>query len=155
MPARMSTGFINLLGNAIVTGLTDGVIRFYNGSQPADANYAPSGDLIGSATQDGGAFTNGSATNGLELTNTNGVLTIKSGENWIFKSVQAGTVRWARFEANADDDDSESTTLVRLDLSVGVTTGNIKMPQGITFTAADQLAPISAFTLTLARTVAA
>lgn len=151
MAVRFSTGERDSVADKIVADFADGVIDLYDGSQPASANDAPNGTKIGSITESGGAFSHGSATNGLELqSNSDGTISIKSGETWIFTSAQAGTVRWGRLKTNATDDDSSSTSQKRIDFSVGVTTGNMKIAQGVTFTAASQTATISAFTLTIA-----
>jgi len=104
-----------------------GVIRVYSGAQPASANDAPTGTLLGSITKDGGAFVEGVATNGLTLGAPVGRTVSKSTDVWKFTGVAAGTMGWFRFQANAADNDSSSTVLVRIDGSIGITSGDMRV----------------------------
>jgi len=104
-----------------------GVIRVYSGAQPLSADSAVTGTLLGSVTKDGAAFTEGSPTNGLTLAAPSGRTVGKSTDVWKFTGAAAGTMGWARFQANATDDDSLSTALVRIDMSVGITSGDMRV----------------------------
>lgn len=151
MAIRFSTGERDSVADKIVLDFADGVIDLYDGSQPASSDDVPNGNKIGSVTESGGTFAHGSAANGLEIqSNSDGTISIKAGESWRFTSTQAGTVTWGRFKTNAPDSDASSTTQKRMDFSVGVTTGNMKIGQGVTFTAASQTADISTFSLNIA-----
>lgn len=68
MTIRASTGLKNaMLGEVgLKAALADGVIRVYSGAQPAAADNAVTGTLLMEITVDAGAFSHGSATNGLE-----------------------------------------------------------------------------------------
>jgi len=137
MAVKFSTGTLTrLLGkNGTDTGadglrgiFTNCVIRFYSGAQPATADAAPTGTLLGSVTIAGGAFSHGSSTNGLNFGAPIGSTLAKaSAEDWKFKGVAAGTIGWFRFQANATDDNSSSTTLPRIDGSVGITSGDMRV----------------------------
>lgn len=149
MPARMSTGLRDSVADKIVADFTDCVIDVYDGVQPASPNDVPAGTKIGSITESGGAFSHGSATNGLEFqSNSDGTMTIKSGETWIFTSIAAGTARWARIKTNATDDNTSSTTQKRFDFDIGINTGNLRMTK-VAFTAAAQTATVTAATITI------
>jgi len=104
-----------------------GVIRIYSGAQPVSADAAATGTLLGSITKDGAAFVEGTATNGLTLAAPSGRTVSKSADVWKYTGVAAGTMSYARFQANAVDDDTLSTSLVRIDMSVGITSGDLRM----------------------------
>ena len=137
MAVKFSTGAIaKMLGkNGTDTGadglrgiFTNGVIKLYTGAQPATADDAPTGTLLGDITVNGGAFTEGSATNGLNFGAPSGKTISKaSGETWKFTGSAAGTIGWFRFQANAVDNDSSSTSLSRIDGSVGITSGDMRL----------------------------
>lgn len=124
MAFRLSTGLRNaLLGgaNGFKGALADGKIRIFSGSQPVNANNAEQGTLLLEITVDGGAFTHGSPTNGLEFgTPSAGSIAKATGEVWRGTAVAAGTAAWGRFVGNATDDGGLSATLPRLDFTVGL-----------------------------------
>jgi hypothetical protein len=130
-----STGLITKLfgeqgvesgANGLKGLMKNGVIRVYTGAQPTSADAATTGTLLGSVTKDGAAFTEGSAGNGLQLLAPSGRTVSKSADVWKYTGVAAGTMGWFRFQANAVDDDTSSTTLVRIDGSVGITSGDMR-----------------------------
>jgi hypothetical protein len=129
MAYRFSTGAFNSLLAKTKDDLANGAINFYTGAQPASPDAAPTGTFLGRATLAGGAWTAGSATNGLEFDTPVGAnMTKAPAEEWKFVCSVAGTIGWARFVSNsASDTGGVSTTLVRHDLSVGVTTGDLQM----------------------------
>lgn len=137
MAVKFSTGAIaKMLGkNGTDSGadglrgiFTNGVIKLYTGAQPADADAAPTGTMLGNITVDGAAFTEGSPTNGLNFGAPSGKTISKaSGETWKFTGSAAGTIGWFRFQANAVDNDSVSTSLSRIDGAVGVTSGDMRL----------------------------
>ena len=137
MAARYSEGLLNkLLGeqgveagaNGMKGIFKDAVIDVYTGGQPATANAAPTGTFLGRVTLNAGAFTEGVATNGLEFDPPSaGELLKAAAETWQLKGVAAGVAGWFRLRGNAVDDGSLSTTLPRLDGSVGTTAGDMLM----------------------------
>lgn len=130
MAIRFSTGLRNaILGTASFKDtFQDGVIYLYSGVQPSSADDAVQGTLLGIVTQDAGAFTHGSATNGLEFgTPSSGVLDKAGAETWQFEAIASGTIGWFRLTGNANDDGTSSTTLPRVDGSVGRTGGDLNL----------------------------
>ena len=136
MTILYSTGLITkLLGeqgvdsgaNGLRGLMKAGVIRVYSGAQPVSADAAITGTLLGSVTKDGAAFVECSAGNGLTLLAPSGRTVSKSADVWKYTGVAAGTMGWFRFQANATDDDTLSTSLVRIDGSVGITSGDLRL----------------------------
>jgi hypothetical protein len=128
MAERLSNGFVNGVNitGSVKTLMTNGIIHIYTGSQPVDADAAETGDLIAIITLASGAFTPGSATNGINLaaTSTGGVISKASGEVWSGVGTAlagAGKVAgWFRWYGNARILGA-STTGVRLDGAIGTT----------------------------------
>jgi hypothetical protein len=156
MAVKFSTGVISRIfgKNGTDTGadgfrgvFTNGVIRFYSGAQPASADAATTGTLLGSVTIAGGAFVHGTATNGLNFgAPVLKVVSKAAAEDWKFKGIAAGTIGYFRFQGNATDDNLASTTLPRVDGSVGITSGDLRLS---TVTAAvDSIITIDAFSVT-------
>ena len=156
MAVKFSTGAIaKMLGkNGTDTGadglrgiFTNGVIKLYTGAQPATADDAPTGTFLGDITVNGGAFVEGSATNGLNFGAPSGKTISKAtGETWKFTGSAAGTIGWFRMQANAVDNDSSSTSLSRIDGSVGVTSGDMRLTS--VTSAVGTSITIDAFTIT-------
>lgn len=130
MTIRISTGLKDaMLGEiGLKAALADGVIRIYSGAQPASPDSPATGTLLGEITVDGGAFTHGSPTNGLEWDiPTGGVIKKPVAVRWEGRGVAKGTAGWARFCGNALDSGDASTTLPRIDMAVGKTTGDLQI----------------------------
>jgi len=122
MAIRFSTGLRDkLLGsNSFKDIFQDGIIYIYSGVQPASADDPVQGTLLGKVTQDAGDFTFGSATNGLEFgAPSGGAIDKASAENWKFLGETDGTAGWFRLMGNDLDDLQSSTTLPRMDGSIG------------------------------------
>ena len=104
-----------------------GVIAVYSGTQPATADTAESGTLLGYITVDSGAFTPGSETNGLVWDDAvAGVCGKPSTDEWSITPVASGTAGWARLYAN-DMTTGASSTAVRIDMACGVGAGELRM----------------------------
>lgn len=130
MTVRASTGLKDaMLGTTGLQGaLQDGVLRFYSGAQPASADNAISGTLLLEVTLDGGAFSHGSPTNGLEWdTPSGGTISKPPSDTWVGNGIANGVAGWARYCANPLDDGTESTTLARVDVAVGKGTGDLQV----------------------------
>jgi hypothetical protein len=132
---RFSSGLRNYIANtgSLKAAFANGVLDLYSGSQPSSANNAITGTLLARVTKDGGAFTAGVSTNGLNLDTpvvdgTNVTISKVAADNWKSTAVAAGTIGWGRFKANATDNEGASTTLVRLDFSVGVVGADMNIP---------------------------
>lgn len=128
MTIRLSTGLRDRLAGTtgFAAAFANGVIEIYTGAQPASADAAVTGTLLGTVTLNSGAFTPGTATNGLTFaTAANGTVS-KSGV-WSFNGVAAGTAGWFRFKGNAVDAGGASTTLPRMDGSVATSGADLNL----------------------------
>lgn len=153
MTIRFSTGtFEKLLGDAAqdsgangVRGIFKyGIIELRSGSQPATADAAPTGTLMGIITVGGNTVTPGNPLNGLSFSAPSGTtLTKTAAETWKFTALVTGTIGWFRLKGNAYDGDLLSTSLPRIDGSVGLSgAGDLTMTTasvttGITYTLDD------------------
>ncbi len=124
MAERLSTGFVNAIAatGSVKDVMANGVIHIYTGTQPTNADSAETGTLVMKITKDGGAFTPGVATNGLNMgTVTAGVLA-KNSDTWKGTGLAAaGTgvnAGWFRWYAN-DVTTGASSTAVRVDGAIG------------------------------------
>lgn len=128
MTIRQSTGMrTGLAGSSGFKELFEaGVIELRSGPQPASADDAASGDLLALVTLNGGSFTPGSPTNGLTLGAPAAGKVEKTGV-WSYTGLMAGTVGHFRYRANAADGGGSSTTLVRMDGSAGVGSGDLQL----------------------------
>lgn len=114
-----------------------GALYGYAGVQPDSANDAVTGyTLLAIASKNGDTFVPGDTVtgNGIEFddavydSDLNAVLLgVVAGFNLMFKGVTGanGNMGWCRLVANPVDNGASSTTLYRLDMSVGVTTGDV------------------------------
>ena len=78
--------------------------------------------------EDSGAFTHGTATNGINFdAPVSAVLSKAAAEVWSGLGVAAGTIGWFRFSGNPLDDGSSSTTLARIDGSCAKVGGDLEV----------------------------
>ena len=128
MTVRLSTGLRTLLAGStgFAAALEKGVIEIYTGAQPASADAAVTGTLLGTVTLNSGAFTPGSPTNGLTFAAAAAGVVSKTGV-WSFNGIAAGTAGWFRFKGNAVDTGALSTTLPRMDGSVATSGGDLNL----------------------------
>jgi hypothetical protein len=107
-------------GGSLKDIMKDGKFCIYSGSQPADADTAVSGTLLMTITVGRGAWVAGAFDNGLEFENDplSGEIE-KNSEIWSGIGLANGTAGWFRFYANPTDAGTASTTLARIDGSVG------------------------------------
>ena len=132
MAVRLSTGAVNALAGG---GAGDGsfkdifanaVIVIRNGTQPATADAAETGDVLGMITVDGDTFTAGVADNGLNWdAAVDGVCAKPSAEEWAIIPSASGAAGYGRLYAN-DMTTGASTTAVRMDLACGVGAGELR-----------------------------
>ena len=132
MAVRLSTGLVNALAGG---GAGDGsfkdifanaVIVIRTGTQPATADAAETGDVLGMITVNGGAFTAGVTTNGLNWdAAVAGVCAKPAAEEWAIIPTASGTAGYGRLYAN-DMTTGESTSAVRMDLACGVGAGELR-----------------------------
>ena len=115
-------------GGALKDIFHDAILNIYSGTQPADPDTAVSGTKLLAITVDAGAFVAGAFDNGLEFgAAALGVIAKAAGETWQGTGIAAGTAGWFRLSANPTDDGSASTTLPRIDGSVGTSGADLNM----------------------------
>jgi len=135
-------------GGSLKDIMRNGVLKIYSGSQPALGDTAYSGTLLCTITESSGAFTPGSEANGLEFGDeASGYVEKCADETWSGVASATGTAGWFRFYANATDAGALSTTLPRIDGSIGTSGADLNMSStaitsGATYT-------IDSFKLTL------
>ena len=129
MTVKLSTGFRDaLLNNQGFSEIfSAGVIAVYTGAQPATADDAATGTLLGYITKDGAAFVPGSPTNGLSWGTAAGGVINKNSDNWRLTGAAAGTAGWSRLMGNAADNGLASTTLPRIDGAIATSGGEINL----------------------------
>jgi len=119
MSIKLDTATMAAIANAVGNELANGVIGVYSGTQPSSADDAETGTLLAWITKDGGDFTSGVATNGLNFeTSTDGKLEKLASETWTGEFIADGTMGWFRFYANTVVT-GDSTTAKRVDGRVG------------------------------------
>lgn len=117
MAERLSTGHANAQLADFVSDYANGVMEIYSGTQPtnADTTEVGGGTLLAIITEDGGAFTGGSSTNGLNFgTPSSGVVDKSSSETWKGTILASGVAGWFRFYSNAYTKGA-STSALRFD----------------------------------------
>lgn len=130
MTIRFSTGLRNAIAGTIgfKGAFVNSVIYIYSGSQPADPDNAVSGTLLGIVTKNGDTFAFGSPTNGLNYdAPVAGVASKAAAEDWKFDGIADGTAGWFRQMGNASDALGSSTTLCRMDGSVGTSGADLNL----------------------------
>ena len=128
MTVRLSTALRNnLVGTTgFAATFANGVIDIYSGAQPATADSAVTGVLLGTVTLNSGAFTPGSPTNGLTFATAANGGVLKSGV-WSFNGVATATAGWFRLRGNTADGGGLSTSLARLDGSIGTSGADLNL----------------------------
>lgn len=130
MTVRLSTGLRTNLAGPTGFGATfeAGVMHIYSGPQPATADSPVTGTLLGIVTKDGAAFVAGSPTNGLSFDDpVAGIVAKQPADAWRFTGLAIGTAGYFRLIGNAADAGGSSTTLPRLDGSIGTSSGDLKL----------------------------
>lgn len=148
MTVRLSTGLRTALAGTTGFGsaFANGVIEIYSGTQPATADAAVTGSLLGTVTLSSGAFTPGVATNGLTFAAASAGAISKSG-TWSFNGAANGTAGWFRLKANAVDAGAISTSAIRLDGSVAVSGADLNLSNIVIASGAPNT--IDSFTFTI------
>lgn len=138
MAIRLSSGLQRhlLATGPLSTALAFGVIHIYSGPQPASADAAPTGTLLGRITDGGGPFTHGSPTNGLllDLAPQVNSLVKAFSQTWVLHPLTVGNAGWWRFKANPFDADDESLSALRMD-------GTVSQPYSELFLPSTSLVP--------------
>lgn len=119
MAIRLSTGLRNKMldggtGGGIKEALASGFIAILTGSQPASADAAATGTLLGTVT------VNGDGVTGLTFdAAVAGVISKAAAEAWKFTGLAAGIAGWYRFYEAGDTITSISTSAARIDGAIG------------------------------------
>ncbi|CAG36727.1 hypothetical protein [Desulfotalea psychrophila] len=120
MSVKKAKGMILAELIAFAARFAGGVLHIYSGTQPASADDAEAGTLLGIITVDGLAHTPGEVTNGLNFGSpVDGVISPAEGEEWKGTWVATGEATWFRFY-DKDEITDASDVAVRWDGSVGV-----------------------------------
>lgn len=131
MAVNCSTGFRSrILGPSSFESIFNyGCIEIRTGPQPASADEAATGSLIGRITADGGAWVAGNTANGLRFVRNAHVARNDPSQNWILSGLDEGTPGWFRLVGNAADDGGFSVSLPRVDGAIGLAeaTGEFQM----------------------------
>jgi hypothetical protein len=109
--------------------MANGVLCIYSGTQPTDADAAETGTLLCKITKGSGAFTPGTATNGINFDNaTGGALLKAAAEVWSGVNVATGTAGWFRLYANAMTTGADATgAALRCDGAISTSGAQINM----------------------------
>jgi len=117
MALQVSTRFKQLIlgPHAFSDIFLNGSIAIYTGTQPAYADSSATGTLLARITQDGGAWTAGSPTNGLKFTLASGYVLRDPAQQWRMNVTATGTAGWWRLYANSPDSGQASFSYPRVD----------------------------------------
>jgi len=123
------TILMSFKGGSLKEVFMDGVLRIYSGSAPSTADAAVSGTLLCEITVSSGAFVHGTAANGLEFGDAaSGVIAKASGETWSGVGIGGGgTAGYFRLVGNASDTGVLSTTLPRIQGTIGTSGADLNM----------------------------
>lgn len=103
------------------------VIDIYSGSQPANADAAETGTKLVTITLSSGAFSGGSAANGINFdVAASGTLSKDADETWSGEGLADGTAGWFRMYDNSYTTGA-STSAIRLDGSVATSGGQLNL----------------------------
>jgi len=136
MALSYSTGLVHALLNTTANGgksfgeaFNNCIILIYGGIRASNADAAVgAAPLLGEVTLNGGDFTPGVATNGLQFgPAANRTIDRLSSQTWQFKGLLNGTATWFRVVGNAADNGLASTTLPRLDGTIAPFGGDVTL----------------------------
>jgi len=114
-------------GGSLSGILRNGVISLYSGTQPASADDAETGTLLGNISLSSGAFVGGSQTYGINFdVAATGVLAKDVDEVWSGTAVATGVAGWFRFYDNTKTT-GLSATAVRLDGAIATSGSELNM----------------------------
>lgn len=151
MALILSTAFREgILGRSSFDDLMNyGSIRIFSGPQPATADAAEQGTLLGVVTAGGGAWSAGSPDNGLIYTRNGLYLVNDATQQWLFTALASGTAGWFRVVGNAADTGGNDITACRIDGAIGGTSDGKEMQWDSTTLSAGQLYSLDSFLFTL------
>jgi hypothetical protein len=136
-----------LNATGMTTAFANGVMYIYSGPQPANADSAVQGTLLGIVTKAGGAFAFGTSTNGLNFGAPAAGVVAKDSNAWQMTGLANGTAGWFRLMGNPVDALGSSTTLPRLDGAVSTAGGDLNLSSVNIVTGAPTTIDVWQFTL--------
>lgn len=135
MSVKLSTGMRNKLldggsGGGIKGALNLVKINIYSGAQPANADAAATGTLLGTAT------VNGAGTGGTWDASVAGVISKAAAEVWRFTGLADGIAGWYRMYPNGATPANASSTEARIDGAIAssgseVNLSNVNVVTGV------------------------
>jgi len=118
-------------GGSLADIFQNGILYLYSGSQPANGDTAYAGTLLAKITVASGAWVAGEETNGLEFQVSASGEIEKNSDVWSGVGLAAAstgtTAGWFRLCANGTDASGASTTLPRIDGTVGTSGADLNM----------------------------
>lgn len=122
MAVLLSTGYCAAIfgPQAFENIFLDGCIEIYSGAQPANADMAPTGTLLGRITRDGLPWTPGSPQGGLQFIRSGRYVLKPSSHTWVLSGLAAGTAGWCRLRTNNGDLNNLDLNTPRIDGAVGL-----------------------------------
>lgn len=146
MTVRLSTGLRNKMldggsGGGIKGALDLGFINVYSGAQPATADTAASGTLLGTVS------VNASGTGLTFDAAASGVIAKAAAEVWRFNGAADGTAGWFRFYPAAGTPSGASTTEARIDGAIGTSGSDLNLSNITITTSAPNTIDVFQFTL--------
>ncbi|HEY1034565.1 MAG TPA: hypothetical protein VGE09_06250 [Pseudoxanthomonas sp.] len=122
MAVRTSTGYeAQIMGPQSFDAIFyNGAIEVRSGSQPANADLAATGVLLGRITADGGAWAAGDPANGLRFTRDGRYAMKNFSQRWVLQGLATGVAGWCRLLPNALDPGADSLLHPRIDGAVGI-----------------------------------
>lgn len=150
MALRLSTGLRNAMmaTGSLQDTMVNGILCIYSGTQPTSADDGEGSTLLCKVTVASGAFTAGTATNGINMATaaTAGTLPKSTSEVWSGVNAVTGTAGWYRFYAN-DYTTGASTTACRIDGAISTSGSQLNMSS--TALTAQATLTLDSFSLTL------
>lgn len=131
MAVRISTGYASaILGTSSFVGLfLNGSIEIRTGTQPTRADDPVTGTLLARITRDGVNWTAGSPAGGLQFVQDGRYIRKNPAHAWLITGIATGAAGWFRLVGNAVDTGGFSTTLPRIDGTIGLSgsPGDVQM----------------------------
>lgn len=120
MTLLVSTRFKELIlgANSFAGIFNMGKIEVYSGAQPASPDFAPTGTLLATVTNNGDTWVAGSSAGGLTFAQYGAFVGIGAGQVWKMVVSATGTAGWFRLVGSATDARTLSYNLPRLDGSI-------------------------------------
>lgn len=142
MTLRVSTKFKELIlgPTAFETVFNGGRILVYSGSQPANADFAATGTLLGQITNEGQAWTAGGSAGGIEFARSGAWVTQAAAQSWRLVVTASGTAGWFRLVGKNADSGGASYAAPRIDGAIGTNGATELTLESTTLTAGQNIA---------------